>query len=217
MAKIKKGILGPFSGRVGPIIGGSWKGIGFIRIKPEKPATPKPRSEAQLAHLAKFKYLTLWLKPFHNYLSIGYRNLAEQTTELSAAFSYNFKNALSGVNPNFELNYEEIRLSRGVLPGIENPVVTRLSPSEIQLTWKSSNNPKAQYNDLLMLVVYDRDGCESDGIIGGTKRADHQCVFKYQAHLEGKDLDVFIAMFSVDGKLNSESQYLGRINQFILS
>jgi hypothetical protein len=30
MAKIKKGILGGFFGSVGPVIGGSWKGISYI-------------------------------------------------------------------------------------------------------------------------------------------------------------------------------------------
>jgi hypothetical protein len=33
MAKIKKGILGGFSGSVGPVIGGSWKGILNLSIQ----------------------------------------------------------------------------------------------------------------------------------------------------------------------------------------
>jgi hypothetical protein len=38
MAKIKKGILGPLSGKLGPVIGGMWKTIAYIRIAPSKKA-----------------------------------------------------------------------------------------------------------------------------------------------------------------------------------
>jgi len=34
MGIINKGILGPVSGTVGTVIGGSWKGISYIRSKP---------------------------------------------------------------------------------------------------------------------------------------------------------------------------------------
>jgi len=33
MAKIEHGILGGFSGKVGTVIGGTWKGIDFMRSK----------------------------------------------------------------------------------------------------------------------------------------------------------------------------------------
>jgi len=52
MGKIKQGILGGFSGAVGPVVGGSWKGIATIKSKPLSVANP--RSPGQVAQRGKF-------------------------------------------------------------------------------------------------------------------------------------------------------------------
>jgi|GEM_PF-2541347 len=36
MAKLKQGIFGPVSGKIGPVVGGSWKGIPLGCSAPEK-------------------------------------------------------------------------------------------------------------------------------------------------------------------------------------
>jgi hypothetical protein len=41
MGVIKSGILGGFSGRVGNVVGGSWKGISYMRKLPDSVANPK--------------------------------------------------------------------------------------------------------------------------------------------------------------------------------
>jgi Family of unknown function (DUF6266) len=40
MGRIKKGILGGFAGQVGPVIGGTWKGVEYMRSKPTSVANP---------------------------------------------------------------------------------------------------------------------------------------------------------------------------------
>jgi len=40
MGKINQGILGGFSGKVGNVIGGNWKGIDYMRVKPASVANP---------------------------------------------------------------------------------------------------------------------------------------------------------------------------------
>ena len=52
MGKIKQGILGGFSGAVGPVVGGSWKGIATIKSKPLSVANPK--TPGQVAQRGKF-------------------------------------------------------------------------------------------------------------------------------------------------------------------
>ena len=41
MGKIKQGILGGFSGKVGNVIGTSWKGISVVKVMPQSVANPK--------------------------------------------------------------------------------------------------------------------------------------------------------------------------------
>lgn len=59
MAKVPTGILGHFSGKVGNVVGASWKGIRYIReyVIPANPDTDAQKAEralfADLVHLAK--------------------------------------------------------------------------------------------------------------------------------------------------------------------
>ena len=65
MGKISQGILGGLSGKVGNVIGGSWKGIDYIRIKPSSVANP--RTVGQVNQRTKFTATLEFLqavKPF---------------------------------------------------------------------------------------------------------------------------------------------------------
>lgn len=52
MGRILQGILGSFSGKVGPVVGGSWKGIAYMK---SYVIPANPQSTAQVAHRTKFK------------------------------------------------------------------------------------------------------------------------------------------------------------------
>lgn len=52
MGTIKQGILGGFSGKVGKVIGGSWKGIDYMRGIPSSVANPQ--TEGQVTQRNKF-------------------------------------------------------------------------------------------------------------------------------------------------------------------
>jgi hypothetical protein len=41
MGTIKQGILGGFSGKVGTVVGASWKGIAYMRSLPQKVKNPR--------------------------------------------------------------------------------------------------------------------------------------------------------------------------------
>lgn len=47
MGTIKKGILGGFSGKVGTVVGSSWKGIAYMRSLPQN--MKNPRTEGQVS------------------------------------------------------------------------------------------------------------------------------------------------------------------------
>ena len=53
MGKINQGILGGVSGQVGNVIGGTWKGIDYLRIKPSSVANP--RTEGKLTNAQSFQ------------------------------------------------------------------------------------------------------------------------------------------------------------------
>ena len=52
MGTIKQGILGGFSGKVGTVVGSSWKGISYMRGQAQ--SVKNPRTAKQMAQRDKF-------------------------------------------------------------------------------------------------------------------------------------------------------------------
>jgi hypothetical protein len=209
MAKFNKGILGPISGKLGPIIGSSWKGIPYLKTVAKNPIKRVP-TLAQQAHYRKFNFLTKWLRPLHPFLTRGFRNLAAHNTEINVAFSYNFKVILTGADDSLQMDYQNVRISRGELKGIHQPTMILINDDRLKVTWNNIE-PCGEYNDQLMLVVYNDELGISDGFTGGVKRSAKTCTVKLDQKLVGKPFHVFVGLVSLNGRKISESQYLGMI------
>lgn len=61
MGTIKQGILGGFSGKVGTVIGSSWKGFSYMRGRAQ--SVKNPRTEGQVEQRSKFALTLDFLKP----------------------------------------------------------------------------------------------------------------------------------------------------------
>jgi len=210
MAKLKYGIFGPVSGKLGPVVGGIWKGIPYLRRAPKKKKKPTVRSVAQIANEQKMKFANQMLVPFHPYINIGFQHLAIGKTALSAAYSVNFNQAITGVYPNLAVDYSSLMISKGKLPGLINPVAG-ITSDTIELSWEKGGSNLTSYDDQLMLVVYSAVLNLADGVVGLALRREQHGSFKFSPKMRDHELDVFVAVTSMDRKLISESVYLGRI------
>ena len=103
MGVIKQGILGGVAGKVGAVVGGIWKGIDYLRSMPASVANPN--TVKQQNQRSKFTLTLNFLKPLTSLLPIGFKNYASGMTGFNVAMSYNVKNAITGVFPNFAVNY----------------------------------------------------------------------------------------------------------------
>ena len=54
MGKIKQGILGGFSGKVGNVIGTSWKGISVVKVMPQSVANPQTTAQVNQRNALSF-------------------------------------------------------------------------------------------------------------------------------------------------------------------
>ena len=113
MGTIKQGILGGFSGKVGTVIGSSWKGISYMRGQAQH--VKNPRSAGQVNQHTKFALVMGFLQPVVPYIRIGYKSQAAKQTEFNAAFSYTIKNAVTGSYPSYALDFTKIVVSKGGL------------------------------------------------------------------------------------------------------
>ena len=74
MAILYGGINGPFSGKVGAVVGYKWKNKSVMRGLPStRKGGPSP---LQIQQHAKFRLMNAFLNPLTKFLNITYNNLA---------------------------------------------------------------------------------------------------------------------------------------------
>lgn len=210
MAKLKHGIFGPISGKIGPVVGGVWNGIPYLRKVPRRKKNAT-KTEAQLNNEQKFKFGNNWMVPFHPYMTVGFQNVAIQKTAISAAFSANYKHVITGSYPNFGIDYSKVKISTGNLPGLNNLQVELTAPDTLELSWEGSLAVHAVFNDQVMLVVYSPALTIADGFIGSAERRDRYYAFKLNPGMVGTPLEVYVSVASFDRKKIAESSYMGKI------
>ena len=210
MGNIKQGILGGFSGTVGPVVGSSWKGISYMRGKAQ---SVKDRNTlAQKKQRQKFAIAIKFISVVTPYINYGYKNYAVKQTCGNAAVSYIFKNnCIIGEYPDYSIDYQTIKVALGQLRKAENPTVV-LTSGTASFNWSdNSGNGNAQAGDIAMALLYNKDKKEAEYDIGNATRADGVLTFSYPSGWQGDNVVAYLSFMSEDGKLVADSEYLGEI------
>ncbi len=208
MGKIAQGILGGLSGKVGNIIGGSWKGIDYIRIKPSSVANP--RTEGQVNQRNKFTVTLEFIQAVKPFIKEGYKKLAVKKTEFNAGMSYVLNNAITGTSPNFIVDYPNALVSRGGLSRPLNPTTDLLTAGEVTFAWSdNSDEGRAKPTDKAMLLVYNPSKKESISILEGADRSVGSETVVIPNTYAGDTVELFMAFISANGRKLSNSVYLG--------
>ncbi|WP_147679251.1 DUF6266 family protein [Algibacter pacificus] len=194
--------------KVGNIIGGSWKGINYIRIKPTSVANP--RTEGQVNQRNKFTIALEYLQATKSFIKIGYKSFATKKTEFNAAMSYVLNNAIAGVAPDFTIDYSLALLSRGDLSGVIDGSTDLSQGGEITFNWAdNSDEGNASATDKAMVLVYNPNRRDSVSILDGANRSVGSQVITIPNTYTDETVEMFMAFVSADGKKVSNSVYLG--------
>lgn len=209
MGKINQGILGGFSGKVGNVIGGNWKGIDYMRVKPS--SVSNPRTAGQVDQRTRFAIIMQFLQPMREFIKVGFKNYAIKMTEFNSAMSYNVKNAIVGEYPDFMIDFDAALISRGSLAAALNPAVnsSTATAGTVNFDWSdNSEYENASANDKAMLLLYNQAKNEALFITDGSSRSAGSHSFTVPAHYSGDSVHAFIAFISEDGKRVSNSRYI---------
>ena len=208
MATFEKGILGGFSGKVGTIIGGNWKGIDYMRSKSAK-RTFVP-SQKQLEQQLKFGLMMRFLQPMTTLLSISFYDFAIRKTGINSAFAYNYKEAITGDFPDYVIDYAKALVSRGNLPNALGPSVISGAGSILTWSWTDNNSSTADPNDQAILVAFCPEMRQAIFTTNGAKRSELTADLNVVT-FKGKQVQTFIGFLSVDGRNSSISIFTGEI------
>jgi hypothetical protein len=212
MARLKKGLSAGISGSIGNMIVGSWKGIPYVRAKPDTTNTKKKKqtTPAQDATRKRFALMAKFLGSMRPVLEIGYKHLAVQKTGTNCAISYAIKHAVAGAYPNFEIAYNRVLISQGGLSNATSPVAVSEN-NVIRFSW--NNGPlvgKDSMADKAMLVVHHPQSIISMYTIGANRSAGY-AELPLNEVFKGTSVHTWITFISADEKDLSNSIYTGEI------
>ncbi|MBP5516218.1 MAG: hypothetical protein J6X86_04620 [Bacteroidales bacterium] len=207
MAKFRQGILGGFSGKVGPIVGYTWKGKNCMRTLPL--SFNDAKTTVQLQNRRKFTLLTKFLSSSYEAVAIGFKDQAVGMTEINAAVKSNFDDCVTGTWPSYTLNYSKLMVSKGSLANPYSPSVTAQG-CDLNFSWTDNSGiGNAKDTDLVMIVVYNDTKNEAAIDTASAPRSARQASFSLPSSWTGDTVEVYLATHRADGSESSNSLYLG--------
>ena len=209
MGKIEQGILGGFTGKVGTVIGWSWKGRAIMRAKAL--SIKNPHTDAQTSQRVKFAISQRFLKPIASYVRVGFRNYDDDKTPYNAAMSYFVRNSITGQYPAFGIDPSAVMLSRGALmPG--RYCTATVTGNVAAFAWEdNSDESQAEAGDFVMPIVYNFTKNEAVFQQNVASRADCKGELKLPADWSGDMMSCYISFAGATDKKISNSVYVGDV------
>lgn len=158
MGKIKKGILGGFNGRVGNVIGASWKGIAYMRS--EAQSIKDPKTQSQILQRTIFGVCSDWVSKNLALFNVGFQEQAVKKSAFNAAVKTNllaevFTDGSRG-EPLFQS--DKCVFSKGSFPGFVSVSVSTTDPSNLVASFEISNfEGDYRFIDAYFLLIDDVD------------------------------------------------------------
>lgn len=205
MATFKQGILGGFSGKVGGVIGSSWKGIDTMRSQPS--SVTNPRTNAQVSNRTRFKsvsqlaaaMLTTIVKPLNDRFAQKMSGFNDFCQRNASAFD-----ALGAFVP------ANLVLSRGKLSAPAEIEEQASVDSEVIATFSSALTGSFDAAaDKVYAVVLGIDG-EILGVSSGlASRADGTVSISTPTRSVGSNSGhLYVSFLRADGTQVSNSSYI---------
>lgn len=164
MGTIKQGILGGFNGKVGTVVGSSWKGTAYMRGRAQH--IKNPRTAGQIYQRNAMKAIALALRPIASILSITFKNSAQKMSGYNKAVSINYKEAVENVGGVPTVNYSKLILSKGNIRPFDYLNIDDMSENgRYYLSVINSDNSQVDYEGLIFFIYDPTEGTWFTGVI----------------------------------------------------
>ncbi|MBW8687259.1 DUF6266 family protein [Chitinophaga rhizophila] len=211
MGKYFKGILGPFAGLVGTVVGATWKGLWVMRSRPV--STGKAPTEAQMIQRSRFALMSQFLSPVTELIRIGYQAYNQEQSPYKVAFKQNIDEAITGVYPLLTINYAQLSIAKGRLLAVHSDVeVAGTTAGQLDITW-TNNAPVDSTNgsDRIYLLAYNPGLQKYVMVKSAAARSAAQYDMAVPLDWSGNMVHVWLFFVTVNGKLVSDSVHMGPV------
>jgi len=208
MATTKNGLMGGVSGLIGNVVGVSRNGSFYFRSRPAH--VKNPNTKKQATQRSKFSVTMSFLKTFSPVLRIGFRSdAAGMKSAFNAAMSYNMQHAMKEEDSGFDIDFQNILVSKGKLP--KSVIVeTFIAEGSLCVRWDDTHVEKARYNEEVMMLAYNPARKSAIYDLYSGKRDNQESYLPLPSLWQGDTVEAYIAFLSADASEVSDSQYTGR-------
>jgi hypothetical protein len=211
MGRYRKGLQGPFTGKIGNVVGVNWRGVDIMRSSPEP--SQNPPTEKQLNQRFVFAMVNSWLKPLRDLIWIGYQVFTGTKTPMNGAVSLLLKNAIAGDSrENFAIDFAKVVLSRGeLLISLIKEILT-LIDGILHIKWE--NGPLSSFckvDDRATFIVYNPCKQQFVTFQDVTQRSAKEVELQLPANFAGDKVHAWMHYVNTEGNAVSTSVYVGEI------
>jgi hypothetical protein len=209
MGTYRKGILGSFSGKVGTVVGSTWKGIDYMRSLP-RPSGKAP-TDAQMIQRVKMTLATGFLRPISALVNVGYKSLAIKQTGFNVATAQVISEAIMGIYPNMQIDYPQVLFSKGTLTGPWNAIASSAG-GDVTISWdNNSTSGTAKPTDKAVLLIFNEEQSQYVYELNGADRTAGSETIQMPADFIGDTVHTWLGFISADKKTISTSVYAGQV------
>lgn len=210
MATYSDGINGNFKGKVGTVIGSSWKGIPYMKSLYHKRTIPPHKMEQQNRN--KFGMAHRWLQPVTEFVRAGYKGYSSTVEGFLAAKSCLLKNAFVPDGDNMVIDPALVQVSYGDLPLPANITAVKTAANELQISWDAVDKKYEEAYDQIMILAYAIEFGEATLNTTGQFRYAGTDKLYIPASIPEETYHIYVAFVAADRSRQSASVYLGTIN-----
>ena len=207
MAKMTNGIMGAFNGKVGTVVGATWRGIPYMRAIPR--SRTGPISKKEKSNRDKFAVAQLWLKPLLEFVRVGFKDYSPTVVGFSAAKSWLMKNAMEKTANGFLIDPSHVLVSYGDLPLPANLRLGDMEAGKLPLYWDVDEKDHDHIYDQCMLLAYDIENKKA--VMKLTGQFKHVGSDTIDIDETGKTYQIYAAFVAADRSVVSNSVYLGEV------
>ncbi|WP_442587487.1 DUF6266 family protein [Pedobacter sp. AW31-3R] len=204
-----------YKGKVGPVLMTTWMNLEIIKSLPRKRRRAVQSSE-QTAQHDKFSLVREFLRMASNVIKIGYQQPKNKCmTPMNMACSYHMTGALLTEDDNSFIDLALVKFSKPIwlTQQVWNPQVKAEEGRRITITWELNPYPNkdSEPDDRVYIVLCDKNigECVAE-IFAGTRETGSYSATATSIQI-GHEFACYLFVASQDGKLVSETDYLGMV------
>ena len=211
MGKLKNGLHGGISGKIGNLIYSSWKGKPYVKTRPDK--VKNPRTKGQTASRSAFAVVQSLIGGVSSFVRDGFAAKAIGMSAYNAAISYNLLHAVDKSSGRAELVFPALLFSTGLYSGLTNIQMQSFESGKLKITWESG---EGSAKDIVGLVAVNEPLNRSQSFSSFARREEQLSIITFPDDWKGQNIHIYVSVKPAEaitgskGKAGiSESVYAG--------